>query len=201
VQPARPVDFTLNLRWPGWSPSAEVTVNGQSVRAATGKPGSYIALHREWKAGDTVSLSLAMPITPMLANPHVLEDFGRVAFQRGPIVYALEQMDQGGASLTDMSVRTNGALMAEPRRELLGGVVVLKISGQTSERSSNNGQDPLYAPLGATTERAKRPILLTFVPFYAVQNREPNPMEVWVPVIRGEGASAAAALTGVADRR
>jgi DUF1680 family protein len=203
VQPSRPVEFTLNLRWPAWAPTADVTVNGQSVPASSGHPGSYISLNREWKPGDTVSLSLGMPITPMLANSHVLEDVGRVAFQRGPLVYALEQIDQGGALLADTSVRTNGALLAEPRRELLGGIMVLKVSGQTVEKSTTNGTDPLYAPLTGAPERAKRPLLLTFVPYYTVENREPNPMEVWVPVTRGEALSTSttAATTGPGGQR
>lgn len=199
LQPAKPVDFTLNLRWPAWAPSADVTINGQPASIAPAKPGSFIRLHRTWKPGDTVSLSLGMPISPMLANPHVLEDFGRVAFQRGPLVYALEQIDQGGGALADVSVRTNGAMMAEPRRELLGGVMVLKISGQIADRS--NMQDQLYAPMANTGDRARKSVLLTFVPYYAVENREPDPMEVWVPTVRSESASSSTVLNGMAERR
>jgi DUF1680 family protein len=198
VEPARPATFTVYLRWPAWAPSADVTVNGQLMQDGFARAGSYIAVNREWKPGDTVSLSLAMPVTPMLANPRVIEDLGRVALQRGPIVYALEQIDQGGASLSDVTLRINGAMMAEPRRELLGGVMVLKVSGLTAERS--NVQEPLYQPFG-TARGARRPILLTFVPYYAVENREPNPMEVWVPAARGDAGSAAAALSGAVARR
>ena len=114
--------------------------------------------------------------------------------QRGPLVYALEQIDQAGIALGDMFIRPGGTIAAEPRRDLLGGVTVLKISGQAAERSIS--EEPLYQPLTAMMNRAKRSVTLTFIPYYAIGNRDPNPMEVWVPVTRDSLVSSSALAAG-----
>jgi DUF1680 family protein len=187
VNPARSASFTVYLRWPGWAPTAEVLVNGQPVSLGGAGRGTYIALSRTWNPGDSISLSLAMQPTAMAANPLVTDTYGRVAIQRGPLVYALEQIDQAGVALTDLFIKPTGPITVEPRRELLGGVSVLKISGQAAERSIS--EEPLYQPLTAATNRAKRPVTLTFIPYYAIGNREPTPMEVWVPALKDALAS------------
>lgn len=182
IDPARSAAFTVYLRWPGWAPAAEVLVNGQPVSLGAARRGNYIALSRTWNPGDAISLSLPMPPTAMAANPRVTDTYGRVALQRGPLVYALEQLDQGGLALSDLFIRPATPITVESRRDLLGGITVLKISGQAAERSIS--EEPLYQPLAATANRAKRLITLTFIPYYAIGNREPSPMEVWVPAAK-----------------
>jgi uncharacterized protein len=182
IDPARSASFTVYLRWPAWAPSAEVLVNGQPVGLGAARRGSYIALSRTWNPGDSVSLSLPMQPMAMAANPRVTDTYGRVAMQRGPLVYALEQIDQAGVALPDLFVKPGGPVAVEPRKDLLGGVTILKISGQAAERSIS--EEPLYQPLTATANRAKRLVTLTFIPYYAIGNREPSPMEVWVPASR-----------------
>jgi len=118
----------------------------------------------------------------MAANPRVTDTYGRDALQRGPLVYALEQVDQGGLVLSDLFIRPSTPIAVESRRDLLGGITVLKISGQAAERSIS--EEPLYQPLAATANRAKRLVTLTFIPYYAIGNREPSPMEVWVPAAK-----------------
>ncbi|HMJ62724.1 MAG TPA: beta-L-arabinofuranosidase domain-containing protein [Bryobacteraceae bacterium] len=194
IDPAHSASFTVYLRWPAWAASADVLVNGQPVAAGVAKRGSYIALSRTWNPGDSVSLSLPMQPVAMAANPRLTDTYGRVAMQRGPLVYALEQMDQAGIALGDIFIRPGGTIAAEPRRDLLGGVTVLKISGQAAERSIS--EEPLYQPLTAMMNRAKRLVTLTFIPYYAIGNREPNPMEVWVPVTRDSLVSSSALPVG-----
>src|SRR5581483_4557084 len=111
--------------------------------------------------------------------------YGRVAMQRGPLIYTLEQIDQGGVALSDLFYKLNGSSTAEIRKDLLGGVTVLKISGLAAEKSV--GDELLYDPLTTAATRGKRPAMLTFIPYYAMGNREPTPMEVWVPMSRAEG--------------
>jgi uncharacterized protein len=180
VYPQRSSDFTLYLRWPAWAASADVQVNGQPLASADFKRGSYIAIPRNWKAGDTVALSLALQPVPTVANPRVPDLYGRLAMQRGPLIYTLEQIDQGGVALGDIFVRPSGPVTVDFRKDLLGGVAVLKVSGQAAEKSL--GEEPLYQPLASAVNRVKRPISLTFVPYYSMGNREPTPMEVWVPI-------------------
>jgi DUF1680 family protein len=194
LNPVHAADFTLYVRWPAWAPSAEVQVNGQTVQTASAHRGSYLAMARTWNPGDVVTLSLPMQPAPMAANPRVSDDYGRVAMQRGPLVYALEQIDQTGVALADVFVRSTSPVQTETRKDLLGGVTVLKVSGQAAERSVS--EEPLYQPLSVAMTRAKRLITLTFIPYYTIGNREPTPMEVWVPLVRTEPVVSSAAVLG-----
>ncbi len=190
VNPERSSEFTLYIRWPAWAPSADVTVNGQPFQTAAAR-GSYIPITRNWKPADTVTITFPMQPVQMVANPRVADTYGRVALQRGPLVYALEQIDQAGASLADVFARPGLSSTAEVRKDLFGGVTVLKLSGQVAEK--NLGDEPLYQPLQIANTRVKRSLALTFIPYYAIGNREPTPMEVWVPVSRSEAALPSAA--------
>ncbi|MBV9759886.1 MAG: glycoside hydrolase family 127 protein [Acidobacteriaceae bacterium] len=190
VSPQRRSDFTLYLRWPSWAATAEIQVNHQSFAPADSKRGSYLAISRTWSPGDLVTLSLGLQSVPTVANPRVADLYGRVAMQRGPLIYTLEQMDQSGAALGDIFVRPNAQVVVDFRKDLLGGVVVLKVPGLTAEKSL--GDEPLYQPLTTATNRIKRPVTLTFIPYYAIGNREPTPMEVWVPISRFDNGTSSA---------
>jgi DUF1680 family protein len=198
VTPAKPAEFTLYLRWPAWSPSVSVEVDGAPVAVPSSHSGTYLPLSREWKPGDTVNLNLAMAATPTVSNPRVADDYGRVAVQRGPLVYALEQIDQNGAALSDLFFRAGAPITAEAKKDTLGGVTLLKTSGLVAEKPL--GDEPLYEPLAVAATRAKRSATLTFIPYYAIGNREPTPMEVWIPMARVDSASVAVAGSGL-DRR
>ncbi|MBZ0279060.1 MAG: glycoside hydrolase family 127 protein, partial [Anaerolineae bacterium] len=93
LTPVKPARFELALRIPGWCRDYRVTVNGEAVTAPLEQ--GYLILDREWHAGDTVRLKLAMPVERIAANPQVRQDIGRVALQRGPVVYCLEEADNG----------------------------------------------------------------------------------------------------------
>ena len=129
VTPAHRADFAVYLRWPSWASSAEVAVNGQPLPAANFKRGSYMPISRTWNPGDTITVSFPMPPVLMVANPLVADDYGRTALQRGPLVYALEQIDQNGALLGDIFFRPTAPIAAEGRKDLLGGVTVLRVAG------------------------------------------------------------------------
>ncbi len=185
VEPARVSEFTVYLRWPGWANAMSVEVNGTPITLPANSAGNYVPVSRTWARGDVITLNFPMPATPTAANPRVTEDYGRMALQKGPLVYALEQIDQAGAAIGDLFVRPGVPVSSETRKDLLGGVTTLKVPGQVAEKSL--GDEPLYQPL-AMAPRAKRPVTLTFIPYYAVGNREPTPMEVWVPMLRTETA-------------
>lgn len=185
IDPEHAADFTVYLRWPAWAPSADVQVNGQPYSNSNFRKGSYLPITRTWHKGDSISLSLAMQPTPTVSNPKVADTYGRVAIQRGPLIYALEQVDQGGVALSDLFYKVNSSSTVEIRKDLLGGVTVLKVNGAAAEKSM--GDEPLYEPLAVAATRAKRPAMLTFIPYYAIGNREPTPMEVWVPMSRTDG--------------
>jgi DUF1680 family protein len=194
VEPEHASEFTLYLRWPAWAPSADILVNGQIVQPSGVKRGSYIALSRTWHRGDNVVLTLGMQTVPMASNRRVSDTYGKAAVQRGPLVYALEQIDQGGVALGDLFIRPGGPGTAEVKKDLLGGVTVLKLSGLAAEKSYMD--EPLYQPLANLASSSKRPVTLTLIPYYAIGNRELTPMEVWVPIARGEMTVSTAALSG-----
>ncbi|MGB8799172.1 MAG: beta-L-arabinofuranosidase domain-containing protein, partial [Candidatus Acidiferrales bacterium] len=129
VMPAETAEFTLYVRIPGWAERAQVSVNGKPVAGAT--PGEYLPIQRRWAAGDVVHLKMEMVPQVIEANPHVVEDAGRVAVQRGPLVYCMEQLDQpSGVKLDDVALdlgrKATGEFRSEFKPDLLGGVVVLE---------------------------------------------------------------------------
>lgn len=173
LAPERPAAFTLALRIPGWCPKFSLAVNGKTVRAKA-KDG-YVQLHRHWQAGDTVKLVLAMPVLQVEANPQVRMDCGRVALQRGPIVYCLEQADNDG-ELRDLTLPAKASFKAEFKPGLLGGVAVLR--GQALRRRA---QDWAKAQLYSTAPTPRRTVGVTAVPYCAWGNRRPGEeMLVWI---------------------
>jgi uncharacterized protein len=184
VTPAKPAEFTLYLRIPGWSDGTQVKVNGESATGAI--PGQYLALQRRWSAGDAINVKFNMAPQVIEANPRVVDDYGRVAVQRGPLIYCLEQLDQSqGVPLYDVSLdlRKNTSALFQEQFEanLLGGVVVLKHPGAANENSASASKLYYsYAPGPART----REIELQFIPYYAWANRAPTPMQVWTPYRR-----------------
>jgi uncharacterized protein len=181
VNPAKPAQFTLYLRIPGWSSGTQVTVNGKPLSEAS--PGQYLAVNRDWKNGDVVSLQFDMKPQILAANRRVAEDFGRVAVQRGPLVYCLEQMDQAdGVALHEVSLdlrkRGGSQFREEFERELLGGVLVLKHPGAVNARAASR----LYQQYSAETP-ANQPVELKFIPYYAWANRSETAMQVWTAVL------------------
>jgi uncharacterized protein len=178
VTPAEATDFTLYLRIPGWADHAQVTVNGKKLAGAT--PGEYLPIRRRWSAGDVVQLEVEVVPQVIEANPRVADDTGRVAIQRGPLIYCLEEVDQpSGVSLSDVAVNPgrNPAeqFQTEFKGDLLGGMVVLHHTGAVYERGPS--EKTLYSRYGREARTRKVP--LTFIPYYAWANRQATSMQVW----------------------
>jgi DUF1680 family protein len=184
VTPAEASEFTFYVRIPGWAERAQVSVNGKPVAGA--KPGEYLSISRKWAAGDVVHLKMEMTPQVIEANPHVVEDAGRVAVQRGPLVYCMEQLDQpSGVKLDDVALdlgrKTTGEFRSEFKPDLLGGVVALEHPGASLEFGS--AHEALYSTYTPDTPKNK-PVALTFIPYYAWANREATPMQVWTPLLK-----------------
>jgi DUF1680 family protein len=158
VDPRAPATFAVSIRVPGWargeaSPgglyrfvdrsaeasrsggasgargSSRAAVNGRAVPIAIEK--GYLRIARRWNKGDVVSLEFPMPIQRVLADDRVLEDRGKVAIQRGPVLFAFEGVDNGGHVL-DRTLLKDAALTAQFDRSLLGGVTVIRGGGLTA---------------------------------------------------------------------
>jgi DUF1680 family protein len=184
VTPAKPTEFTFYLRIPGWSNGTQVAVNGKPISGVT--PGQYLALPRRWSPGDEIHVKFGMTPQVIEANHRVVEDYGRVAVQRGPLVYCLEQLDQPeGVALYDVSMDLRhgpaSQFQEEFRSDVLGGIVMLKHMGAVDEKSGSGGG--LYYPYTPNTPKARQ-VELRFIPYYAWANRAGTPMQVWTPILR-----------------
>ena len=184
VAPAQPSDFTFHLRIPGWANSAQVSVNNRSISGI--KPGQYLPIERKWSAGDVIRLHMEMPPQVIQANPRVIDDAGRVAVQRGPLVYCLEELDQpDGVSLVNVALDLANAgeeqFQSQLQADLLGGVVVLRHAGRAFDNDA--GDKTLYSAYSGAKATSRR-IPLTFIPYYAWANRQATSMQVWTPLYK-----------------
>jgi DUF1680 family protein/peptidoglycan/xylan/chitin deacetylase (PgdA/CDA1 family) len=179
VDVAKPRAFAMNLRVPAWAgtglpgglyafpepaqPPITLTVNGKAVPLKIDR--GFATISRTWRRGDVARLDLPMLPRRVIADTHIADDVGKVAVQRGPLVYALEAVDNGGkvlnASLTD------APLTHEFNPGLLSGIEVIKGRGTDGP--------------------------LTFIPYYAWNNRGVGEMVVWVSVAAGRPAGPASA--------
>ncbi|MCS7060272.1 MAG: glycoside hydrolase family 127 protein [Anaerolineae bacterium] len=167
----QPTEFTLRLRIPGWCERYTVRVNGKRVQGTPER--GYVCLTRVWQNGDTVDLTLDMPVRLMAAHPQVRQMVGRVAIQRGPVVYCLEGVDHAISPLDRILIPLNTRWEIEHHAELLGGVVVLRATAKALQAQAT---EALYAP--AAPPRYA-PVQITAVPYHAWDNRAPGEMRVW----------------------
>ena len=176
VETEQPQDFTLHLRLPGWCSKYSLQVNGQE-QSIQPDAGGYLSIQREWKNGDTVTYVMDMPIQTLYANPAVRQLEGRVAMQRGPVVYCLEGVDHNGMVLDRISVepeQITRSFTVEYKPELLGGVAVIHGTGCAIE--AGGWDETLYR----TQPPAEKEIKITAVPYCVWDNREPGEMRVWL---------------------
>ncbi|MBA7548192.1 Non-reducing end beta-L-arabinofuranosidase [subsurface metagenome] len=114
-----------------------------------------------------------MPVEKIYANPQVRESIGKVALQRGPIIYCLEEVDNG-ANLPAIYFPANTEFSVKYKEDILGGVIV--ISGEALRLDDANWTDNLYR----AKEIKYNPVKITAVPYYAWGNREVGEMLVWI---------------------
>jgi hypothetical protein len=196
LEPEETRELTLTLRIPGWArerpvpgdlyrfldePAATPTlaVEGSVMSLAEGRHalasggeilvgGGLARVRRRWAPGEAVTLELPMPVRRVGARPEVEAAAGRIALQRGPLVYAVEGIDHGGM-LAGLRLAPTTALVASWRPRLLGGVVT--VTGM-AERVTDEAEGVAQALLA--------------VPYFAWANRGAGEMRVWLP----EGAEA-----------
>jgi DUF1680 family protein len=181
VEPEKDEKFAVCVRIPGWArneavPSGLYTfltpvqdkptlkVNGKAVSPSLDK--GYARLERSWQKGDTIQLDLPMPIRRVVARAEVKADRGRVALQRGPLVFCLEGPDNDG-KVQNLVIADQAKLRSEYRPDLLHGVVVLTGKAQLVKRAL----DGKVIPGGSRA--------FTAIPYYAWAHRGRAPMAVW----------------------
>ncbi|QYM79266.1 glycoside hydrolase family 127 protein [Horticoccus luteus] len=171
VTPRGPAKFGLRLRLPGWCTAPSASVNGAPVDLAAHARDGYLHLDREWAPGDVVTLDLPMTVQRVRAHPRVHYDLGCVALQRGPLVFCVEQIDNG-PQLAQLVLPKRAVLTARFDAGLLGGAIVIEGAAERITPASNE----LYS----TAEPIRVPATLRAVPYCLWNNRGEGEMRVWL---------------------
>jgi len=181
VEPEKEDTFAVYVRIPGWArnrpvPSDlysfakempdEVSIKVNGEQAPLEISNGYVKLNRAWKKGDTIELDLPMPIRRIISHADITSNRGKVALQRGPVVYCLEGPDNSERVL-DLVIPDEAELATRFRGDLLGGVVTISGEAQTAKRTLD----------GRMVPDAKRPFVA--IPYYAWAHRGRAQMTVW----------------------
>ena len=183
VNPDKSTGFAVDVRIPGWArneaaPSdlyrfldrveqpAALKVNGKLVPIKLEK--GYASLRRDWKRGDVIELTLPMPVRRVAADENVGADRGRVALQRGPLVYCAEWPDNPAGHVRNLVLPDNARLTAEFEPGALKGITVIK----------GRALGLAYDAQGNVTKAEQD---FAAIPYYAWANRGRGQMVVWIP--------------------
>lgn len=165
------VEFTYAMRIPGWCRGFAACVNGES-REWVQRDG-YLYIQRNWKDGDHISVSLPMEPVFCQADTRVREDVGKTALMRGPLVYCVEEVDNG-AELDLVEVNVRGEVTVTEESGELGEVTVLRAKGR---RIRSRHTKNLYEPF---CEYEYAPVELRFIPYFAWCNRGVGEMKTYL---------------------
>ncbi|NLL83677.1 MAG: glycoside hydrolase family 127 protein [Lentisphaerae bacterium] len=187
--------FTIALRLPGWcrNPAATFHAAGSAGTAYTVLDLSiktsvkladttvrvikgYLHITRCWQAGDKIELNLPMEPVRLAAHPSVRQNAGQVALQRGPLVYCLEECDNG-KDLAAISLPANAELHSV-KSAALGGYIMIKATAK--RKSATAWSNTLYAPADDQAKLITKPITMQAIPYCLWDNRKPGEMRVWI---------------------
>lgn len=176
LTPTGPAGFDVYLRIPAWSREASIAVNGVTIERPE-KSRGYAKVHCEGSRGYRIDLNFPMPVERIQADSRVKANLGRVALQRGPVVYCLENVDNAVDVRTILLPPTGKEFAIEDKADLLGGVTVIQGQGLTARATSSEDWDtPLYIPAPLVAHQS-----FTAVPYFAWDNRAAGAMVVWLP--------------------
>ncbi|MCC8114542.1 MAG: glycoside hydrolase family 127 protein [Bacteroidales bacterium] len=178
--------FALKVRIPGWvqnkpvpsdlytyndgiRPTYTVTVNGEPVEAQLQK--GYFTIDRKWKAGDKVDVHFDMPARVVKANNKVEADRGRIAIERGPLVYCAEWPDN---DFDVLSIIGN----QEPKFDMAQGSIGTDKAEYPVVNLFTDAQELKFGSNGKLTTKDVR---LKLIPYYAWNHRGVGKMDVWLP--------------------
>ena len=162
-------EFSLALRIPGWCRSWKVLLNGNELPRDLEK--GYLSIRRVWQSGDRLEWEFAMPVRLLHANPRVGADSGRAALLRGPIVYALESIDNS-VPLHRIRLKKGTSFTLGSTQGLPEGTP--SISG---EALISDDTDLLYFEGDLPLSSGR----FTAIPSTLWQNRGDSSMRIWIP--------------------
>ncbi|MEI8281756.1 MAG: beta-L-arabinofuranosidase domain-containing protein [Armatimonadota bacterium] len=170
VDPAVSKYFTLNLRVPSWVEGIGIRVNGRSERFSAQM--GFAKIQRTWKKGDSVTMDIDMRVRRVISHPSVKETFGMYSFERGPLVYCLEGVDNK-FDMDKMGVPVSGAVVPKVDPSLFGGTVILEGDAFLAREQDWNGK--LFADTSTTSS-----VKFRAIPYCFWDNRGSSEMRVWV---------------------
>ena len=177
------IPFTMNLRIPGWvrnevlpsdlyryadeqKPNYTVSVNGNSIEEELQK--GYLQINRKWEKDDLVEIHFDMPPRIVKANDHVIDDLGRIAIERGPIVYCAEWPDND-FNIHNILLNQHPSFQVKEMKDKLCGIHEITTPAQSLSYTADGK---------LTTED----VTLTLIPYYAWAHRGEGNMQVWLPI-------------------
>ncbi len=185
LNPAQQEKFVLKLRIPDWarnevlpgnlysfmddvSPKVILKVNGKDLKIKTDK--GYAVINRKWKKGDKITLELPMDVRKVVADPRVKADKGKIAIERGPIMYCAEWPYTPGGNVLNLLFDEKSAFTPEFIDTLLHGVEAVKTTARLAKYNMHKEIE------------LQNPQDITLIPYYAWNNKGPGQMTVWLPV-------------------
>lgn len=163
--------FTVALRIPNWCSHYKVTGIDD---ADTGEKNGYLYVTKVWRT-DTIQIEFPMEVQVVEADPRVRETIGKAAVQRGPVVYCLEEADNG-KDLHLLKMDGNALFETEERQIAGESVTVVRAQGWRQQKVQDQ---KLYF---AHTKTAYEPVTMTWIPYYAWANRGEGEMQVWTRI-------------------
>ena len=164
--------LTIALRLPSWVKTYTLTVNGKNVESVLAD--GYLYISRDWAEGDRIEFTMDMPVMAMRAHPLARANAGKIAFQRGPVVYCMEEIDNGkNLNLIRIS---KDAEFSKVHLEALGGIPAIKCR---AIRELETGWDE-YELYADHHDPVTAEFTATLIPYYAWNNRGTGEMCVWI---------------------
>jgi len=168
------VAFEMALRVPHWFQNGRPTLRVNGTEQPYRMDNGYAKIQRNWSSGDTLEWMLPLETVLVTANPQMRVNAGKVAIQRGPFVYCLEEADHG-APLSSFSLAEEPSLQEQAVSDELGSYIAIEGEGHMTD-DARWSEEMLYQPL----HKATRPIRIKAIPYYLWGNRQPGEMSVWL---------------------
>jgi DUF1680 family protein len=182
INTATPVDFRILVRVPGWAKETAVPsdlykftdvskpvvirVNGKAVNYSSEK--GYAVLSKKWKKGDVIEVDLPMEVRTISANENIKDDIGKIALQRGPLVYCAEWPDNNG-KVSNIILPAGSTFTTTFEGDLLSGIVVAESKAKVISVDERNNS--------VTTSSQN----FRAIPYYAWAHRGKGEMIIWIP--------------------
>ena len=164
--------FTIALRIPDWGQDYKIT--GECGSTQKEKNG-YLYLTKAWKS-DTIQIEFPMEVQVIESDSRVRETVGKAAVQRGPVVYCLEEADNG-KDLHLLKMDENAQFETQEKQIATESVIALRAQGWKQRQRAQDGK--LYF---AHTKTEYERTTLTWIPYYAWANRGEGEMQVWTRI-------------------